>query len=52
MIEMRIFKIFRCSSRIYKKEERYKMDKIGERAEPWPTPTLMLKVDDKKLFHW
>jgi len=23
---------------------------MGERAEPWPTPTLVLKARDKKLF--
>jgi len=34
MIEMGIFKFFRCFSRIYKKGERYKADKIEERADP------------------
>ena len=24
--------------------------RIGERAEPWPTPTLVLNAGDKKLF--
>jgi len=52
MIEMGIFKFFRHFSKIYNKRERYKVDKIGERAEPWPTPIFMLKIDDKKLFHW
>jgi len=23
---------------------------IGEREKPWPTPTLVLKEGDKKLF--
>jgi len=23
---------------------------MGEKAEPWPTPTLVLKVGDEKLF--
>jgi len=27
------FKFFRCFSRIYKKGERYKVDKIEERAD-------------------
>lgn len=26
-------------------------DKIGERAEPWPTLTLVLKGSNTKLFH-
>ena len=34
IIEMGLFKFFRRFSRIYKKEERYKADKIGERADP------------------
>jgi len=52
MIEMGIFKIFKCFSTIYKKGEIYKVDKMRERAEHWPTPTLILKIDDEKLFHW
>ena len=51
MIEMEIFKFFRCFSRIYKKKERYRADKIGERADSWSTPTFILKISDKKLFH-
>ncbi len=31
---MGIFKFYRHFSRIYKKGERYKVDKIGERADP------------------
>jgi len=23
---------------------------MGERAEPWPMPTLVLKIGDEKLF--
>ena len=30
---MGIFKFYRCFSRIYKTGERYKVDKIGERAD-------------------
>ena len=26
-------------------------EKIGERADPWPTPTLVSNKEDKKLFH-
>jgi len=31
---MGIFKFFRRFSRIYKKGEKYKVDKIGERVDP------------------
>jgi len=51
MIEMGIFKFFRCFSKIYKKGERYRADKIGERVDSCPTPTFMLKIGDEKLFH-
>ena len=51
MIEIGIFKFFRCFSKIYNKGERYKVDKIGERMESWPTPTFMLKINDGKLFY-
>ena len=33
MIETGILKFFRCFSKIYRKGERYKVDKIGKRAE-------------------
>ena len=33
-IETGILRFLRCFSRIYKKEVRYKADKIGERADP------------------
>ena len=52
MIKMEIFKFFRHFYKIYRKRERYKVDKIEERAEPWPTLMFMLKIDDEKLFHW
>ena len=29
---------------------RYKADKIGDRAEPCPTPMSTLKRDEEKLF--
>jgi len=31
-------------------EARYKADKIGDRAEPCPTPISTLKKDEEKLF--
>ena len=51
MIEIEILRFFRCFSRIYKNRERYKADKIGERADSWPTSIFMLKMDKEKLFH-
>ena len=48
---MGIFRFFRCFSGIYKKEERYRADKMGERVDLWPTPTFMLKTGDEELFH-
>ena len=48
---MGIFKFFRHFSKIYKKGERYRADKIGERVDLCPTPTFMLKIGNKKLFY-
>ena len=50
-IETRIWRFLRRFSRIYKKGERYKADRIGERADPWPTPMFTSNVEDGKLFH-
>jgi len=51
MIETGILRFLRQFSRIYKKEERYKANKIGERADSWPTPTFTSNVGDGKPFH-
>jgi len=51
MIETGILRFLRHLSRIYKKEERYKADRIGERADSWLTPMFTLKVGDEMLFH-
>ena len=51
MIETGILRFFRSFSKIYRKGERYKADKIGERADPWPTSMFMLKTGEEKLFH-
>jgi len=51
IIEMGIFKFFRHFSKIYKKGERYRADKIGERVNLCPTPTFMLKIGNEKLFY-
>ena len=49
-IEMGIFRFLRCFSRIYKNRVKYKAERIGERADPWPTPMLILKSGDSKSF--
>ena len=43
-IETGIFRFLRHFSRIYKNRVRYKADRMGERADPWPTPTLTSKT--------
>jgi len=42
---------FRCFSRIYRRGERYRADKIGNRADPWPTPTLTSYIGKENSFH-
>ena len=42
-METGIFRFFKHFSRIWKTREIYKADKIRERAEPCPIPTLTLK---------
>ena len=49
-IEMGIFRMLRCFSRIYENRVKYKAERIGERADPWPTPILTLKSGNVKLF--
>jgi len=50
-IEMRIFRFFKCFSRMYENGERYKAERMGERADPWPTPTLTSNIGEERLFH-
>jgi len=50
-METGIFIFIRHFSRIYKRGIRYKADKIGERANSWPTPMLTVNDMDDKLFH-
>ena len=49
-IEIGIFRFLRCFSEIYKNRVRYKADRMGEKADPWPTPTLTLNTGECKLF--
>jgi len=50
-METGIFRFIRHFSRIYKTGVRYKADKIGERADPWPTLMLTVNDGDDKSFH-
>ena len=45
-----IFRFFSLLSKMWRIEERYKADKIGKNVELCPTPTLMLKDGEEKLF--
>ena len=49
-METGIFIFFKCFSRMWKIEEIYKADKMGERAKPCPMPTSILKNREEKLF--
>jgi len=50
-MEIGILRFLRRFSRICKNGERYKADKIGERADSWPTPTLTSKLGEDRSFH-
>ena len=50
MTETGIFRFFNIFSKIWKTGDKYNADRIGERAEPWPTPTSKLKKGEEKLF--
>ena len=49
-VETGIFRFFNCFSKIWKIEERYKAERIGERVDPCLTPTSTLKKGEEKLF--
>jgi len=50
-MEIGILRFLNLFSRIYRSGERYNMDKMGDSADPWPTPTLISKEGDERLFH-
>jgi len=50
-IEIGILRFLRRFSRMCKNGERYKADKIGERVDPWPTPTLTSKLGENRSFY-
>ena len=46
------FQDFLCIFQKYKKKrDRYNVERTGERAKPYPTPTSVSKKGEKKLFH-
>jgi len=47
-MEIGILRFLKHFSRMCKNGERYK---IGERADPWPTPTLTSKLGEDRSFH-
>jgi len=49
-VEIGIFRFLRHFLRIYKNRERYKAERMGERADPWPTLTLTSKDGECKSF--
>ena len=36
---------------MYISGERYKEDKMGDNADPWPTPTLTSNGGEERSFH-
>jgi len=50
-IETGILRFLSQFSRIYRKGERYKEERIGERADPCLTPTLTSDIGEEKPFH-
>ena len=50
-IEIGIFKFFRHFSKIYKNEVKYNTERIGEKVDPWPTPTLTSNMGEVRSFY-
>ena len=49
-VETEIFRFFSQFSKIWNIEERYKIERIRERVNSWPTLTSILKKREEKLF--
>ena len=49
-MEMGIFRFLRHFLKIYKNRDKYKTERIEERADSWPTPMLTLKSRDINSF--
>ena len=50
-MEIGILRFLNLFSKMYRSGEIYNMDKMGESVDPWPTPTLISKEGDERLFH-
>ena len=50
-MEIGILRFLNLFSKMYRSSEIYNVDKMGESAEPWPTPTLISKEGEERLFH-
>ena len=50
-IEIGILRFLKHFSRMCKNREKYKANKIRERADPWPTSTLTSKLGEDRSFH-
>ena len=51
MKDVGIFRFFNWFSKMNIKVERYRVNNIGESAEPCPTPTLILNILEERLFY-
>ena len=49
-VEIGIFRFFNCFSKMWKIGEKYKAERIGERAKPCLTPISTLKKGEEKSF--
>ena len=49
--EIGIFRFFVLFSKMWKRGERYKVERIGESTEFWPTSTLQEKKDEVNSFY-
>ena len=49
-VEIGIFRFFHQFSKIWRSRKKYKVERIGDRMDPWLTPTLIQKVREEKLF--
>jgi len=45
------FRFLTCFSKMWKIEDKQRAEKIGNKTEPCPTPTLILKKEEEKFFY-
>ena len=48
--EIGIFRFFNQFSKIWRKDNKYRVERIEDRAESCPTPMLILKEGELRLF--